>query len=215
MMRPPDALHPDWPASPGVRALQTTRDSGLPDLPSAPCWLEQVHGTTVVSPVAGQAGLVADAAVTATPGIVLAVRTADCVPVLLCSRDGRVVGAAHAGWRGLAAGVLEATVEAMACEPDEILAWLGAHIRQSVFEVGPEVRAAFVGVDDRAAAAFHRGRDDRWHADLALLARQRLAATGVDAVFDSGRCTVAEPMLFYSYRRARENGRMASLIWRN
>ncbi|MEX0900987.1 MAG: peptidoglycan editing factor PgeF [Gammaproteobacteria bacterium] len=204
-----------WPAPPGVHALQTTRDGACPALPSEPCWLEQVHGVTVVAPVAGQAGLIADAAVTTERGVVLAVRTADCVPVLLCARDGSVVGAAHAGWRGLAAGVLEATVAAMSRKPGAIIAWFGAHISQSAFEVGPEVRQAFVDVDTRAAAAFRRGRDDRWYADLSLLARQRLARVGVDEVFGAGLCTVAEPALFYSYRRARENGRMASLIWRN
>lgn len=214
-MPPPDALIAAWPAPAGVHALQTTRGGALPRLPSAPCWLEQVHGATVVRPAAGEAGLVADAAVTTERGVVLAIRTADCVPVLFCARDGGVLGAAHAGWRGLAAGVLEATITAMACEPGAVIAWLGAHISQPAFEVGPEVREAFVNADEEAAAAFRPGRDDRWHADLALLARQRLAGAGVNVVFGAGRCTVAEPAMFYSYRRARESGRMASLIWRN
>ncbi len=214
-MRRPNTLAAMWPAPPGVHALQTLRDAELPELPSGPCWLEQVHGATVVTPAAGEAGLVADAAVTTERGVVLAIRTADCVPVLFCARDGGVIGAAHAGWRGLAAGVLEATVAAMARERGAVFAWLGAHISQPAFEVGPEVRAAFVDADDAAAAAFRVGRDDRWHADLALLVRQRLAHAGVDQVFEAGRCTVAEPALFYSYRRARESGRMAALIWRN
>lgn len=195
--------------------MQTTRDGALPALPSSPCWLEQVHGTDVVRPRVGEAGLIADAAVTAERGIVLAIRTADCVPVLFSTRDGSVIAAAHAGWRGLAAGVLEATIAAMAREPDTIIAWLGAHISQPAFEVGPEVRDAFVGAEPAAATAFREGVGDRWHADLGLLARQRLARAGVDAVFDADRCTVREPGLFYSYRRARETGRMASLIWRN
>lgn len=215
MTPPTEALVAAWPAPPGVRALQTLRDSPLPALPSEPCWLDQVHGTTVVRPTAGESGLTADAAVTTDRGVVLAIRTADCVPVLLCARDDSVVGAAHAGWRGLAAGVLEATVVAMGHEPAAIIAWLGAHISQPAFEVGPEVRDAFVDADAAAVAAFRAGRGDRWHADLGLLVRQRLARAGVDAVFSADRCTVAEPALFYSYRRARESGRMASLIWRN
>ena len=215
MLRPADWLSPAWPAPAGVRALQTTRADRMPPLPATPCWLEQVHGADVVAPRAGEQGLVGDAAVTRERGTVLAVRTADCLPVLLCRRDGGAVGVAHAGWRGLAAGVLEATVAAMPGEPGELLAWFGAHITQPAFEVGPEVRDAFVAHDADAGAAFERGRGDRWQADLAALARRRLARVGVTAVYAAGRCTVAEPAAFYSYRRARETGRMASLIWRN
>ena len=187
-------------------------------LPSPPVWLRQVHGIAVHRAGAGgpaDGEPEADAAVTDLPGVVLAILTADCLPVLFCRRDGGAVGVAHAGWRGLAAGVLEATVAAMPGEPGELLGGFGAHITQPAFEFGPEVRDAFVAQDAGASAAFERGRGDRWHADLAALARRRLARAGVTAVYAAGRCTVAEPAAFYSYRRARETGRMATLIWRN
>lgn len=215
-----DGIRPDWPAPSAVTAFQTVRATGPLDtlenaleLPSAPSWLEQVHGTEVAAPRAGQTGLVADAAVTRTPGVVLAVRTADCLPVILCDRDGSVIAVAHAGWRGLAAGVLEATVGAMAIDGADLLAWFGPAIGKSAFEVGPEVRSAFLAHDARAAEAFTQGRDDRWHADLETLARQRLGSTGVTAIHGGGRCTVSDPVRFHSYRRDGGTGRMATLVW--
>lgn len=185
------------------------------DLPAAPCWLRQVHGIQVVTAAAQpMAAPTADAAVAAQAGAVCAVLTADCLPVLFCTDDGAVVAAAHAGWRGLAGGVLEATVTAMASPAARIMAWLGPAIGPRVYEVGPEVRTAFLDQDDRARHAFDPGPGGRWYADLYRLARQRLYAAGVRAVYGGGLCTYTDAGRFYSYRRDGETGRMASLIWR-
>ena len=184
-------------------------------LPGPPCWLEQVHGTRVViEPPAGQPAT-ADAAVTRLAGRVLAILTADCLPVLLCSRDGDVVGAAHAGWRGLAHGILERTVAAMGTPPRHLLAWLGPAIGPEAFEVGPEVRAAFTAVDAGSDAFFRPADGDRFYADLAGLARHRLCAAGLDAgaVYAAEQCTFSQPERFFSYRRDGACGRMASVIW--
>jgi YfiH family protein len=160
---------------------------------------------------------VADAAITACPGTVLAIMTADCLPILLADREGRMVGAAHAGWRGLAAGVAEATVDAMRARlgaDASLLAWLGPAIGPRAFEVGEEVRAAFCDLDASAAQAFERADEPgKWRADLYRLARLRLASRGVEAVYGGDRCTVLEPRHFYSHRRDRSSGRMASLVW--
>jgi polyphenol oxidase len=187
-------------------------------LPSAPHWLDQVHGTRVVRvdgvhPAPSADAIRADAAVTRECRTVLAIRAADCLPVLLSDREGEVVGAAHAGWRGLAAGVLENTVAAMDCPPSGIVAWLGPAIGRSAFEVGDEVREAFTAVDRRAATAFLPVKSGKWLADLETLARQRLARAGVDDVHGGGMCTMSDPLRWFSYRRDRTTGRMAALIW--
>ena len=182
-----------------------------------PAWLAQVHGTAVVEltgpPAPGAEPPVADASVAHGPGVACAVLTADCLPVLFCDRAGTRVGAAHAGWRGLAAGVVEATVAALGAPPGELIAWLGPCIGTRAFEVGPEVRAAFLDADPGAAAAFLPGRGDRWHADLRALARRRLAALGVGRVSASEACTLSEPDRFFSHRRDGPCGRMATLVW--
>lgn len=182
-----------------------------------PVWLRQVHGTGVVElagpPPRGSAAPVADAAVTGAAGRACAVLTADCLPVLLCDRAGTRVGAAHAGWRGLAAGVVEAALAALAVPPDSVLAWLGPCIGPAAFEVGPEVRDAFLAADPAAAPAFVAGRGDRWHADLRRLARRRLRAAGVTAIGASDACTASEPRRFFSHRRDGPCGRLATLIW--
>ncbi|MGE5087594.1 MAG: peptidoglycan editing factor PgeF [Candidatus Levyibacteriota bacterium] len=188
-------------------------------LPSAPRWLEQVHGTRVLhvaatNPPPSAGAIPADAAVTRERDVVLAVRAADCLPVLLCDRDGEVVGAAHAGWRGLAAGVLENTVAAMGCAPARVLAWLGPAIGRRAFEVGDEVRDAFVAVDPGATTAFEPGATaGKWLADLDALARRRLARAGVHDVHGGGMCTMSDPSRYFSYRRDRTRARMAALIW--
>ena len=182
-------------------------------LPESPRWLTQVHGTQVLAADDWTPGARADALVCRAPGQVAVVMSADCLPVLLCSDDGTVVAAAHAGWRGLAAGVLEATLAAMAVPAASLLAWLGPAIGPAAFEVGSEVRAAFIDAAPSAAAAFRAGRDDRWHADLYALARLRLRAAGVQRIHGGGWCTHAEPR-FFSHRRAAPTGRQASLIWR-
>lgn len=234
---------PGWPAPANVKALSTTRAGGLGVapfdslnlgthvgddpatvaanrarlralLPAEPCWLNQVHGTAVVD-LATYGGVPdADAAVSRQPGAVCVVMTADCLPVLLCDRAGTVVGAAHAGWRGLQGGVIEATVRAMDVPAGELMAWLGPAIGPAAFEVGDEVRAAFVADDAAAATAFRpAGPAGKWLADLYLLARQRLAALGVMGVHGGDACTFTEAARFFSYRRDGRTGRMASLVW--
>lgn len=184
-------------------------------LPREPRWLRQVHGVDVHraddAPPSDRVPE-ADAAV-GNGGQVLAILTADCLPVLLCSDDGGVIGAAHAGWRGLAAGVLEATVQAMPVQPSRVLAWLGPAAGPQAYEVGGEVRSAFVDRDPQAGTAFRSTRAGHWLCDLYALARQRLAAVGVTRVHGGGLCTISDPQRFYSHRRDGRSGRMASLIW--
>lgn len=186
-------------------------------LPIAPRWLDQVHGVAVVRADAIVPGTVpvADAAFTTQPGVACAVLTADCLPVMLADRAGRVVGVAHAGWRSLVGGVVEGLVEAMGADvPDAALvAWLGPCIGPAVFEVGPEVRAAFIAKSSAAASAFVSGHGDRWLADLPALARLRLAHIGVTDVRGGEHCTVTDARRFYSYRRDGRTGRFASVIW--
>lgn len=182
-------------------------------IPAAPCWLEQVHGTRAIDAADWFPGIEADAVWSTQPGQVCVVLTADCLPVLLCDRTGSRVAAVHAGWRGLAAGVIEATLRGMGGDPGEILAWLGPAIGPASFEVGAEVQACFVDADPAAAALFRPGRPGRWLADIYGLARLRLAAAGVTAVFGGGWCTLRQPERFYSYRREHTTGRMASLLW--
>ena len=238
----PDCLQPDWPAPARVKSLQTLRSGGvsvapwasfnLGDhvgddplhvaanrdaltacLPSAPCWLQQVHGTLAVNAENTPKPAVADAAFTRQVGRVCAVMTADCLPVLFCDRTGSVVAAAHAGWRGLLGGVLESTMAAMAVPPDQVLAWLGPAIGPSAFEVGDEVRAAFVAELPAAGAAFAPCGQGKWLADLYALARLRLARAGVTAVYGGNACTYSDPTRYFSYRRDGVTGRMATLIW--
>ena len=183
------------------------------DLAVAPTWLEQVHGNSVVDAgvVAGTA--TADASYTRQAGVVCAVMTADCLPVLLCDLRGQVVAAAHAGWRGLAAGVLEATVATMAVPTESLLAWMGPAIGPNAFAVGEQVRAAFVDQQAEAAMAFRPHDNGRWLADIYQLARLRLASVGVERVFGGGLCTFSDAERFFSFRRQATTGRMASLIW--
>lgn len=191
-------------------------------LPSAPHWLRQVHGTTVLrfdAPprAAGiDAEPTADAAVTSATGVVLAILTADCLPVVFAARDGSEIGAAHAGWRGLADGMLEATVAAMRTLPSQLQAWLGPAAGPAHYEVGEEVRLAFLAHTADAATAFQATRPGHWRVDLYALARQRLQAAGLDAAAISGgtRCTIAAPEHYFSHRRDRRTGRMATLVWR-
>lgn len=185
----------------------------LLDLPAEPCWLRQVHGTRAVAAVPGVEAGEADAAWTRVPGCVCAVLTADCLPVLFCDRRGTRVAVAHAGWRGLAAGVIEATVRRMGVDPGDLVVWLGPAIGPAAFAVGAEVRAAFVAADAGAIAAFRAGQDGGWYADLFALARRRLAAIGILEVYGGGLCTYTDSERFYSYRRDGVTGRMASLIW--
>jgi len=186
-------------------------------LPAEPVWLQQVHGIEVadldaaVAPTS--APMRADAAVTRQPGRVCVIQVADCMPVLFAARDGSAVGAAHAGWRGLAGGVLEETVRKLAAPPQQLIAWLGPTIGQGHFEVGDDVRSAFVLRDADAASAFETNARGRWQCDLYALARRRLSALGVQDVFGGGWCTYADAARFFSFRRDGQCGRMAALVW--
>jgi YfiH family protein len=183
-------------------------------LPAEPLWLDQVHGEGVVDAAASSGKRPsADASYSRQTGAVCAVMTADCLPVLICERNGSCVAAAHAGWRGLASGVLEATVTALDVDPQRLLVWLGPAIGPTAFEVGAEVREAFVKTHNNAAAAFVSQSNGRWLADLYHLARIRLQAAGIKAVYGGDFCTFTDREHFYSFRRDRVTGRMASLIW--
>lgn len=227
----PDAaplIEPEWSAPTHVRALVTTRAFGdmreggagrsrlRPLLPAEPLWLRQVHGREVACADAESEGLAspqADACVARERGRVCAVLTADCLPVLLASRTDRVIGIAHAGWRGLAAGVIESTLAAMTTETGQVAAWLGPAIGASAYEVGAEVREAFLTRDARAEAAFAASRDGHWYLDLYAIARQRLGACGVTRISCGGFCTYHDAERFFSWRRERTAERMAALIW--
>jgi len=182
-------------------------------LPAAPVWLQQVHGTTVVDAAATSGAVQADAAYACQPEVVCAVLTADCLPLLLCDRAGTCVAAAHAGWRGLAAGVIEQTVAAMNLPGGELLAWLGPAIGPASYQVGSEVRDTFLAHDPQASVAFSGRSDGSWQADLYCLARQRLADCGVHAVSGGDHCTFTESDRFFSFRRNSVTGRIASLVW--
>ncbi|PSL14283.1 hypothetical protein CLV44_1086 [Marinobacterium halophilum] len=237
-------IRPAQPLAPGVAALTTTRDGGVSlapwdslnlgdhvgDDPTAvaenrrrlqqalqlgqPQWLSQVHGVQVVEARADGVVREADGCWTRTPGVVCTVMTADCLPVLFADAQGTCVAAAHAGWRGLLNGVLEATLDVFD-DPAQVRAWLGPAIGPTAFEVGPEVRAAFLAADAGAELAFKPspGHAGHWLADLYALARRRLLAAGVTTVRGGDYCTHDEHERFFSYRRDGKTGRMASLIW--
>jgi len=182
-------------------------------LPAQPLWLQQVHGTAVVNAATVGSPVQADAAYSTQAGVVCAVLTADCLPVLLADKTGQCVAAIHAGWRGLLAGVIEQSVSAMGRPDGDLLAWLGPAIGPAAFQVGDEVRDAFMAHDALATVAFRQAADGKWFADLYQLARQRLAGCGVTAVYGGGYCSYTDAARFYSYRRDGTTGRMATLIW--
>ena len=210
-----DYIQADWPAPDSVIAGTTVRDSCY-ELPATPMPLQQVHGTRVVrigTTDFASGSPEADAVVADRPGDICVVRTADCLPVLLCARDGGEIAAIHAGWRGLAGGVIEATLGAMRTSPGDLLAWFGPAISQAAFEVGPEVRERF-GDWGRIPGLFQPNRRGRLQADLYGLAKARLEAAGVAGVYGGGLCTYADKDRFYSYRRDGDTGRMLSFIYR-
>ncbi|HTS55593.1 MAG TPA: peptidoglycan editing factor PgeF [Burkholderiales bacterium] len=239
---PSDWIEPDWPAPHRVKALVTTRNGGVSQgpyaslnlgirvgddahavsenrarvralLPSEPKWLRQVHGLDVVQADRVTVEATADAAFTRQAGVVCAVQSADCLPVLLCDREGASVAIAHAGWRGLSAGVLENAVAALDRAPEELIAWLGPAIGPGKFEVGLDVFEAYTVADPAAILAFEPLREGKWLADLYALARRRLSRAGVTAVFGGGLCTVSDPVRFFSHRRDRVTGRQGAFIW--
>ncbi|OSM96947.1 purine nucleoside phosphorylase YfiH [Lonsdalea populi] len=182
------------------------------ELPAQPHWMQQVHGIQVINLDDEFPATTGDAVYTSRPGNVCAVMTADCLPVLFCSVKGDEVAAAHAGWRGLQTGVLEQTLKAFRAAPSEMMAWLGPAIGPQQFEVGAEVRAAFMATDPAAAHAFV-ARGDKYLADIFQLARRRLSTAGISHIYGGEYCTVSHPQQFFSYRRDGVTGRMASLIW--
>jgi purine-nucleoside/S-methyl-5'-thioadenosine phosphorylase / adenosine deaminase len=236
-------LQPDWPAPSSVRGAMTTRTGGVSSgryesfnlamhvgdelaavaenrrrlrealrLPSDPQWLEQVHGGEVAV-IPGERSRAVDAAVSFTPGAVCAVMVADCLPVFLASREGDRIGLVHAGWRGLAAGVVEAAIAKLECDPKRLVAWLGPSIGPEAFEVGDDVRIALTAGDPGASAHFSAGHAGHFFADLPALTRRRLALAGVTDVHGGRHCTYSEPARFYSHRRDGRTGRMAALLW--
>ena len=240
----PDWIIPDWPAPANVKAFITTRAGGesagpyaslnlglrtdddpraaaanrdrlCAALPQPPKWLRQVHGASVVEADELTAVPEADASVARHPHTVCAVLVADCIPVLLADRAGTTVAIAHAGWRGLAGGVIENTARRMAVDPRGLIAYLGPGIGPGAFEVGADVRDAFLARDADAAAAFTPRAAGKWLADLFLLARQCLRRAGIGEVHGGTLCTYSDARRFFSYRRERTTGRMAALIWRS
>lgn len=207
-------IRAEWPAPESIVAGTTLRnwdESGLP-VNGSPVWLKQVHGNRVVPAEHCDEQPEADASVSSEQGYVCVVRTADCLPVLFCTRDGTRFAAAHAGWRGLASGVLENTVAALGADPAGLLAWFGPAISQPAFEVGAEVKEAFVSHDAAAEQHFAENDGGRWQADLYGLAAQRLASVGVTDLYGGGLCTWHDEERFFSYRRSRGGGRMFSFI---
>jgi polyphenol oxidase len=241
-----DCIVPQWPAPPHVKSLVTTRVGGVSTgpyaslnlgfatddeefavqtnrsrleslVPQPPRWLKQVHGTRVVTADSQVGRPEADASVAREIGTVCAILTADCLPILLTDRGGTIVAAAHAGWRGLSAGVLARTIEEMTrsgLDPSEVLAYIGPGIGPAAFEVGSDVYDAFVASDRDAASAFDRRTPGKWLANLSALAARALMACGVTRIYASSLCTYSDADRFFSYRRDRVTGRMAALIWR-
>jgi len=242
MNLPRDWLVPGWNAPPHVRAFVTTRAGGVSkgeyaamnlgyssgddtghvtrnraivrqELPSEPRWMKQVHGTHAAHIDRSDDVPTADAAVTSHAGRVAVVLTADCMPLFFSDEAGTRVAVAHAGWRGMAAGVIESTVQAMETDPARVMAWMGPAIGPDAFEVGREVRDAFIAVDPAAGDAFRAHTPGKYMADLYALARRRLARAGVKSVHGGGFCTYHEPERFFSYRRVKASGRMGAFIW--
>jgi len=234
-------ITPDWPAPANVKALQTTRNGGVSTgvyaslnlgdhvkdhpqhvaanrqllsgyMPSEPVWLNQVHGVRVIDAALSSCLESADASFATRKQVVCVTMTADCLPVLLCDQAGTAVAAIHAGWRSLCDGVIEATVNAMPVQADQLMAWLGPAIGPEAFEVGAEVRAQFMAQDAQAELAF-KARGDKWLGDLYTIARQRLQTLGVTQIYGGGRCTFNEPETFFSFRRDGDTGRMGCFIW--
>ena len=241
MLNKSDLIIPDWPAPSNVHAIQTTRQGGFSDapfeslnlgahvqdhpitvyknrqlldqfVPAEPVWLNQVHGTNVIDAALSSCVQDADASFTTQSNVVCVTMTADCLPVLLCDRKGTAVAAIHAGWRSLCDGVIENTVQAMGVNSADLIAWLGPAIGPNAFEVGSEVRQAFIDKDTHATKAF-KPHSDKWLANLYLLATQRLNNVGIKAIYGGGDCTYSSPERYFSFRRDGMAGRMATMIW--
>jgi hypothetical protein len=241
MLSKSELIIPDWPAPANVKAIQTTRLGGhslapynsfnlgdhvqddalavvknrqlLSDyLPSEPVWLNQVHGIDVIDAAKSSCLPNADASFSKVRNVVCVSMTADCLPILLCNHQGTAVAAIHAGWRSLCDGVIEASIKAMGLKPEDLMAWLGPAIGPNAFEVGAEVRAAFIAKDAQAEQAF-KASGDKWLGDLYGIAKQRLNQQGLMGIYGGGECTYSDPSQYFSFRRDGLTGRMASLIW--
>jgi len=221
---------PNWPAPSSIRAYTTLRTgfdersekpeiknkalSGLFSLPSAPIWIKQVHSNTVIEAIPAHLAHIADASFTDTPNRICVILTADCLPIFVCNKQGTQVAAIHAGWRGLAAGIIENTIKQMQQPSDELLIWLGPAIGPSRFEVGLDVYQAFTQHDTHAEQAFTPCAPNKWLANLYQLAALRLKSLGITQIYGGDFCTYSQPEMFFSYRRDKgDTGRMASLIW--
>ena len=241
MLNKSDLMIPDWPVPSHVHAIQTTRQGGYsvapfnslnlgahvqdhpitvvknrqllnPFLPSEPSWLNQVHGTNVINAALSTCFQEADASFTTQSNVVCATMTADCLPILMCDKKGTVVASIHAGWRSLSGGIIEKTVQAMGVNSADLLAWLGPAIGPNAFEVGAEVRLAFIEKDSNAELAF-KPHHDKWLGNLYLIATQRLNNVGVKAIYGGGECTFSASERYFSFRRDGVTGRMATMIW--
>jgi polyphenol oxidase len=237
-------LQPDWPAPSNIHAATTLRTGGVSQgkyanfnlamhvgddpelvhqnrgllktglkLPSEPIWLNQTHSNRAIEAIASESSQPADASYTNRAGVVCVVLTADCLPLLVCAADGSEIAAIHAGWRGLVDGIIDNTIAALTSK--EVLVWLGPAIGPERFEVGDDVRQAYLGKSTEFAPAFKQQNENKWLADIYRLARINLAMLGIDKVYGGGFCTVTDDEQFYSYRRDKETGRMATLIWRD
>ena len=236
-----DFIIPDWPAPANVKAIQTTRLGGysfapydslnlgshVQDdafavaknrqllsqyLPSEPVWLNQVHGVEVIDAANRLCVQDADASFSKNKNVVCVTMTADCLPILLCNQQGTAVSSIHAGWRSLCDGVIESTIKAMDFEPEDLMAWLGPAIGPDTFEVGAEVRKAFIAKDNQAEQAF-KASGDKWLGNLYLIAKQRLNKHGVVEIYGGGECTYSNASQYFSFRRDGVTGRMATMIW--
>jgi polyphenol oxidase len=240
----PSWLQPDWPAPSNIHAATTLRIGGVSldkyaslnlathvgddpelvdqnrqilisrlNLPSEPIWLHQTHSNLAIKITARSVPLHGDASYTNQVGVVCAVMTADCLPLLICAADGSEIAAIHAGWRGLLDGIIDNTINAL--QSRNVLVWLGPAIGLDCFEVGEEVRAAYLAKSTEYASAFKQKNEDKWLADIYQLARINLSALGISKIFGGNFCTVTDHERFYSYRRDKDTGRMATLIWRD
>ena len=221
-------IKPNWPAPKNIKAFTTTRDAWgelynnkfdidklmqIYQLPNFPTWLDEIHGIDVIEATPQNAGQKADASYSKTKKNICMVTTADCLPILICDKSGTHVAAIHAGWRGLAAGVIENTIKKLNVPAQDLYVWLGPAIGPKHFEVGTDVYHAFVAKNAEAQSAFKQQNSNKWLANLYQLATQRLQQFEISNIYGGEFCTYSQTDLFYSYRREKTTGRMASLIW--